>query len=40
MDIQWAYLSKTLSSAKCNYDIYDQELLAVIHMLEEWYHYL
>jgi hypothetical protein len=35
-----AYLSKTLSSAEWNYDIYDRELLAVIHALEEWQHYL
>jgi hypothetical protein len=35
-----AYLSKTLSSAERNYDIYDHELLAVIHALEEWEHYL
>jgi hypothetical protein len=35
-----AYLSKTLSSAERNYDIYDRELLAVIHALEEWRHYL
>jgi hypothetical protein len=30
------YLSKTLSSAERNYDIYDRELLAVIYALEEW----
>jgi hypothetical protein len=35
-----AYLSKTLSSAERNYDNYDRELLAVIHALEEWRHYL
>jgi hypothetical protein len=35
-----AYLSKTLSSAERNYDIYDRELLTVIHALEEWRHYL
>jgi hypothetical protein len=35
-----AYLSKTLSSVERNYDIYDRELLAVIHALEEWRHYL
>jgi hypothetical protein len=34
------YLSKTLSSTERNYDIYDRELLAVIHALEEWRHYL
>jgi hypothetical protein len=35
-----AYLFKTLSSAERNYNIYDRELLAVIHALEEWRHYL
>jgi hypothetical protein len=35
-----AYLSKTLSSMERNYDIYDRELLTVIHALEEWRHYL
>jgi hypothetical protein len=35
-----AYLSKMLSSAERNYDIYDRELLTVIHALEEWRHYL
>ena len=35
-----AYLSQTFSPAECNYDIYDRELLAVIHALEHWRHYL
>jgi hypothetical protein len=35
-----AYLSKTLSSAEWNYNIYDRELLTIIHALEEWRHYL
>jgi hypothetical protein len=35
-----AYLSRTLSSAEWNYDIYDCVLLTVIHTLEEWQHYL
>ena len=35
-----AYLSQTFSPAKQNYDIYDQELLAIIHALEHWRHYL
>ena len=34
------YLSQTFSPAECNYDIYDQELLAVIHALDHWCHYL
>ena len=35
-----AYFSCTFSSAQCNYDIYDRELLAVILALEEWHQYL
>ena len=35
-----AYLSQTFSPAKRNYDIYDQELLAIIHALEHLCHYL
>ena len=35
-----AYFSRTFSSAQCNYDIYDQELLTVILALEEWCQYL
>ena len=35
-----AYFSCTFSSALHNYDIYDQELLAVILALEEWRQYL
>ena len=34
------YLLQTFSPAECNYDIYDRELLAVIHTLEHWRHYL
>ena len=35
-----AFLSKTLSAAEQNYDIFDQELLVVIHALTKWKHYL
>ena len=35
-----AYFSHTFSSAQCNYDIYNCELLAVILALEEWCQYL
>ena len=35
-----AYLSQTFSPAERNYDIYDRELLAVIHALDHWCHYL
>ena len=35
-----AYFSHTFPSAQRNYDISDQELLAVILVLEEWHQYL
>jgi len=31
-----AYCSKKHSTAECNYDIYDKELMAIIKALEEW----
>ena len=34
------YFSRTFTSAQQNYDIYNQELLAVILALEEWHQYL
>jgi RNase H-like domain found in reverse transcriptase len=35
-----SFLSKTLSPAEQNYDIYDRELLAIIRALDEWRHYV
>jgi len=35
-----AYYSKTFAPAERNYDIYDHELLAIIHALKEWHQYL
>ena len=35
-----SYLSQSFSSTEQNYDIYDRELLAVIHALKSWQHYL
>src|ERR1700749_1278773 len=35
-----AYLSKSMTPAEKNYNIYDKELLAVVKALEEWRHYL
>ncbi|QRW15592.1 Retrotransposable element Tf2 protein [Rhizoctonia solani] len=35
-----AYLSKSLSLAEKNYDIFDKELLAVIRAFKEWHHLL
>ena len=34
-----AYRSKTMQDAKCNYDIHDKELLAIIQALKEWKRY-
>jgi hypothetical protein len=31
-----AYFFKTLSSAECNYEIYDKKLLTIIRCFEEW----
>ena len=35
-----SFISKTLSLAEKNYEIYDRELLAIIRALEEWKHYI
>src|SRR5271154_828380 len=35
-----AYLSKALSAAERNYEIYDKEMLAIMTALGEWRHYL
>lgn len=32
-----AHLSKTMSPAECNYEIYDKELLAIVRAFEEWH---
>jgi hypothetical protein len=42
-DDKWhpvAFLSKSLSEVEWNYEIHDLEMLAIIHTLEEWQHYL
>ena len=42
-DEKWhlvAYLSKSLSETKRNYEIHDKEMLAIIRALEEWRHFL
>ena len=31
-----AYFLKWLNPAKCNYEIYDKELLAIIRCFEQW----
>ena len=35
-----AFLSKTFTETERNYEIYDRELLGIIHALEEWRHYI
>jgi len=35
-----AFLSRTMSSAKRNYEIYDKELLAIVEALDKWQQYL
>ena len=35
-----AYCSKTMQEAKCNYDIHDKELLAIMQAFTEWKRYL
>lgn len=35
-----AFYSKSLSPVKCNYNIHNKEMLAIIHALEEWRHFL
>jgi len=35
-----AFYSKSLSLVEWNYKIYDKEMLAIIHALEEWRHFL
>ena len=42
-DISWrpvAYLSKAMNETKRNYEIYDQELLAIMKGLKQWQQYL
>jgi len=43
VDDRWhpvAFRSQSMVEAKCNYEIYDKEMLAIIHALEDWRHYL
>ena len=35
-----AFYSKSLSLVEQNYEIHNKEMLAIIHMLEEWRHFL
>ena len=31
-----AFLSRKMTPAECNYEIYDKELLAIVQAFEEW----
>src|SRR6266540_7530072 len=33
-------MSKSLSSVKCNYEIHNKEMLAIIQALQEWRHFI
>ena len=35
-----AFFSKSLSPVKCNYEIHDKEMLAIIWALQEWHHFI
>jgi hypothetical protein len=35
-----AFLSRSLNDAERNYEIYDKEMLAIMHRFYEWAHYL
>ena len=34
------FFSKSLSPVKCNYEIHDKEMLAIIWALQEWRHFI
>lgn len=43
VDGKWhlvAFFSKSLSPVKCNYKIYDKNMLAIICTLEEWWYFI
>src|SRR6266436_6600741 len=35
-----AFMSKGFSDVECNYQIHDKEMLAIMHTLDEWHHFL
>src|SRR5260221_1407058 len=35
-----AFMSKGFSDAECNYQIHDKEMLAIMHALDKWHHFL
>ena len=34
------FMSKGFSNVECNYQIHDKEMLAIMHVLDEWHHFL
>src|SRR5260221_168078 len=34
------FMSKGFSDVECNYQIHDKEMLAIMHALDEWHHFL
>ena len=34
------FMSKSLSSVECNYEIHNKEMLAIIRVLQEWRHFV
>ena len=35
-----AFMSKGFSDVECNYQIHNKEMLAIMHTLDEWCHFL
>ncbi len=35
-----AFMSKGFSNVECNYQIHNKEMLAIMHALDEWHHFL
>ena len=35
-----AFMSKGFSDVECNYQIHDKEMLAIMHALDGWHHFL
>jgi hypothetical protein len=33
-------MSKSFTDVERNYEVYDKEMLAIIHALKEWWHFL
>ena len=35
-----AFMSKGFSDVECNYQIHNKEMLAIMHTLDKWHHFL